>query len=114
MIIKSFNPVSVGKVLGLTYACLGLLIGGCVTLFALAVRGGPGGRGGAEAAVLGVGAVVFIPVIYGLAGFVGGLISALIYNVIAGMAGGIEVELVDPADFGRGRGRSRRDRDDDW
>jgi hypothetical protein len=116
VIVKSFNPLSVGKVLGLTYACLGLLIGGFVSLFALAAGGGPGGRGGPEAVVMGAGAVVMLPLIYGVIGFIGGLISAFIYNVIAGLAGGIEVELVDPADVGRGgRYRPRRDReDDDW
>jgi hypothetical protein len=33
------------------------------------------------------------PIMYGLMGFVTGAISALIYNLIAGWVGGIEMEL---------------------
>jgi hypothetical protein len=36
---------------------------------------------------------VFIPIIYGVMGFVFGIITAAIYNVIAGWIGGIEVEV---------------------
>jgi hypothetical protein len=40
-----------------------------------------------------VGAVIFLPIFYGIIGFVGGLISALLYNLIARLVGGIELEV---------------------
>jgi hypothetical protein len=36
---------------------------------------------------------IFIPIIYGVMGFVFGIIMAAIYNLIAGWIGGIEVEV---------------------
>ena len=44
----------------------------------------------------GLGSGVFIvlaPVMIGMLGFIGGAISALIYNIIAGMTGGLEMEF---------------------
>jgi hypothetical protein len=38
-------------------------------------------------------AIVVLPVLYGALGFIGGVISAALYNVIASVAGGIELEL---------------------
>ena len=35
----------------------------------------------------------FVPVIYGVGGFVGGIISAAIYNLISGWVGGVKLEL---------------------
>ena len=36
---------------------------------------------------------ILMPVIYGVFGFVGGIIMAVIYNLIARWIGGIEVEV---------------------
>jgi hypothetical protein len=41
---------------------------------------------------LGVGAVIFLPVCYGLLGAIGGALTAAMYNVVAGMVGGLSVE----------------------
>lgn len=38
---------------------------------------------------------VLIPVIYGVMGFIGGVISALLYNLIARWTGGLEFEFKD-------------------
>jgi hypothetical protein len=40
-----------------------------------------------------VGAIVIAPVFYGVLGAIGGLIMAFLYNIVARMAGGIEVQL---------------------
>jgi uncharacterized oligopeptide transporter (OPT) family protein len=45
------------------------------------------------AVVFGVGSVIFLPIIYGIMGFIGGIISAAIYNVVAGVVGGVELNL---------------------
>lgn len=43
--------------------------------------------------LFGVGSVIFLPVFYGILGFVSGLIGALLYNGAARLIGGIEIEL---------------------
>jgi hypothetical protein len=40
----------------------------------------------------GIGALIFLPIMYGIFGFIAGVIGAFLYNVIAGVVGGIEIE----------------------
>src|SRR5919112_14713 len=98
MVITKIGVVSLGKVLGVTYALLGLLVGGCFALISLAGAGIASHAGSDETpaflgAMFGVGAVIFLPIFYGLMGFIGGLIGAVIYNVVAGMIGGVELDV---------------------
>ena len=39
--------------------------------------------------------VIFIPILYGVMGFIGGIISAAVYNLIAAWTGGLEFTLSD-------------------
>jgi hypothetical protein len=48
---------------------------------------------GGLSALFGVGAIIFMPIIYGVFGLVGGAIGAALYNLFAGLFGGIEVEV---------------------
>jgi hypothetical protein len=43
--------------------------------------------------------MISLPVFYGILGFIGGMIGALVYNLAAGIVGGIRFELegVTPA-----------------
>ena len=95
--VTRIGVLSLAKMLAVTYAFLGLFFGGVLSLFALmgaAVGGAAGGDGGGIAAMIfGVGAVVVLPIVYGCLGFVGGLIMAPLYNLVAKVVGGIEVEL---------------------
>jgi hypothetical protein len=45
-----------------------------------------------SARFFGVGAIILLPIFYGFFGFVGTLIMAALFNVAAGMVGGIEVD----------------------
>ena len=92
MVIRSFDVISVGKIQGILGAFFGLLAGGMFSLISLAGLAAARG-GGIEALIFGVGAVVVLPLFYGVVGFVGGCISALIYNLAAGVVGGIEMEI---------------------
>jgi hypothetical protein len=93
MTIRRFGAFSVGKILGSLYAILGLLIGGVFSL--LAVLGGmASGQGGVGPGMaFGAAAVIMFPLIYGAIGFVGGILAAVIYNSLASILGGIEIEL---------------------
>jgi len=42
---------------------------------------------------LGIIMMIALPIMYGLFGFIGGTIGALIYNVMAGIIGGVKFEL---------------------
>ena len=44
-------------------------------------------------AFFGVGSIILFPIVYGIMGFIGGLITAVLYNLLAGFVGGIEMEL---------------------
>lgn len=96
MVLKRIGVMSCGKVLGALYALMGLVIGAIFTLFSLigtAVGMSSGSEDAWIGAVVGVGAVVFFPIFYGILGFLGGLLSAFLYNLIAGNIGGIELQL---------------------
>lgn len=98
MEVKRVGPWSVARVCGTMYAAMGLIFGALVACVAL-VGGSLVPRNsdaGAFGAVFGVGAIVLLPVFYGVAGVVFGALSAWLYNVFAGMVGGIEVQLEPP------------------
>ena len=96
MVVKSIGVLSVGKVLACLYALLGLLVGGFFSLLAIAGAAAGAANGGPAALLFGVGAIIILPIFYGLIGFVGGIIMAALYNVVASIAGGIEVQLEGP------------------
>jgi hypothetical protein len=64
-------------------------------LFGVALGAGAGDEPGTAVLGLlfGVGAVVVMPIVYGLLGFVSALVGAALYNLVARVTGGIELEL---------------------
>jgi hypothetical protein len=56
-----------------------------------------GGRdaaaGGVPSIIMGIGFMIGLPIVYTIVGFVGGAIAALVYNLAAGMIGGVKFEL---------------------
>ena len=102
--IKKIGVLSAGKVAGVLYLALGLIIGiplACFALFFSSLFASSGIDSDTAGAFLfsGVGGLVgygiCLPVFYGVIGFIGGVIGALIYNIVAGFMGGIELELGD-------------------
>jgi hypothetical protein len=90
MVINRVGPLSSAKVVGLLYAILGLVFGAFISLIAAM---GNFGHGGAASPFLGVAAVVFAPVAYGIMGFVMTLILAALYNALAKLVGGVEIDI---------------------
>jgi hypothetical protein len=72
MMIRSFDVLSVAKIQALVGAFFGFLIGGFFTLLSLAGFAAGGGRGGPEAILFGVGAIIAIPLFYAVTGFIFG------------------------------------------
>ena len=92
MVINRVGPLSCAKITGTLYAVLGLIIGACFSLFALA--GFASDRTGAMfGALMGVGAMIVLPIFYGVMGFITTLIGAWLYNVAAGIVGGVEIDV---------------------
>jgi hypothetical protein len=94
MVIKSVGVLSVAKMYGAVAAAMGLLFGIFIALFSVAGAGlGLTGEGqnGLLTSMMGVGAVVALPIFYGCMGFIAGAVGALFYNLFAGMVGGVEL-----------------------
>jgi hypothetical protein len=93
MVVKSVGVVSVGKMYGAISAAMGLLFGIGIALFSVL---GAGLADSTQSAilgpVLGIGAVIVLPIFYGVLGFIGGVIGAALYNVFAAMVGGVEIQ----------------------
>jgi|SoiMethySBSTD1v2_1073268.scaffolds.fasta_scaffold6758724_1 hypothetical protein len=98
MVIKRVSPLSCAKIAGTLYAAVGLVIGGIFSLAAMA-----GGFASSDSdvslfgpvfgAIMGVRAIIVLPILYGVLGFIASLIGAALYNVVAGAVGGIEIEV---------------------
>jgi hypothetical protein len=99
--IKRIAPLQAGKMLGVLYACMGLIFLPFIALAALAgafAQRAPHAQSGSAApAVVATGVMIgfsiMMPVVYGVIRFVFGVIGAAIYNLIASWIGGIEVEV---------------------
>lgn len=94
--LRRIGPLKAGIVLGVLYALLSLLV---VPFFMIGgfVAASAARQGGVQMPftfLFGVGAL-FLPIIYGVMGFVFGVIAAAIYNLVAKWTGGLELTLED-------------------
>jgi len=103
MTIRRVNVASAAKIGGTLYAILGLIFGVIVALISMA---GAGFAAAAQndpemprmmasmiSAMFGVGAIVVLPIFYGVMGLIGGALLAAIYNLVAGFTGGLVVDV---------------------
>ncbi len=94
MVIKRVGPVSCAKITGTLYAIIGLFVGIAMSSFSL--LGGFASRNTVNPglfAAFGVASIIIIPILYGAFGFVATLIGAWLYNVLAGIVGGIQIDI---------------------
>jgi hypothetical protein len=92
-IVKSVGIMSVAKISGIVYGCMGLIFAPFFLLFGLL-----GQFAGAQdkvpfAGIFGIGFAVLAPILYGVMGFVMGALGALLYNLVAKWVGGFELDL---------------------
>jgi hypothetical protein len=92
--VKRIGPGSAFKVGLALYAFMGLILG---AIFALASAVGgtlaPASQAGVFRMFFGVGAIIVLPIFYGIVGGIGGAISAALYNLVAGWVGGLEEDI---------------------
>lgn len=99
MVIKHVGPLSVGKICFALYALIGLLAGLFIASFGFllsnAAASSPDNTWPMAmlGPFMGIGAIIIFPIVYGVIGFIAGVIFAAFYNVVARMMGGIEVEI---------------------
>ncbi len=104
MVIKRVSPMSAAKVGGILGVLLGLVIGACASLMMMAwgsaARSMPTGDDNLPAAtgmigmLFGAGAIIILPIFYGVVSFVMSAIYAALYNLVAKWVGGLEIEAV--------------------
>jgi hypothetical protein len=99
MLIRRIGVMSLAKIQAVLGAGIGLLVGLLFGLFsmlgggAMMASGQDGSGGGAGMMMgMGLGAVIIFPIFYGICGFLGGLLSAWLFNLAAGFVGGLEIE----------------------
>ena len=93
MQLKRIGAVSLARLAAGLYAVIGLIIGAIFALAALAGAAVAGDSSPMIGLLFGVGAVVFLPLMYGVLGALGALLIAGLYNLMAGWLGGVEVTL---------------------
>lgn len=91
-IIKSVGVLSVAKIMGLIYACLGLIFIPFFLLIGL-LTSLAGKQETPFAGMIGMVLAFLLPIIYGVMGFIMGAIGAALYNLFAKWIGGIEVQV---------------------
>lgn len=86
---KSFDVVAMGKIYAVIGAIMGVIMGIMMAAFGAMMTAVPGVAG------IGVGfgllSIIILPIMYAIGGFIMGIITAFIYNIVAGWVGGIKV-----------------------
>ncbi len=90
--LRSVDVLSCAKMMGAFYACTGLLAIPLIFIGILASAASPQGFSGLGAVGL-FALALFLPVFYGVFGFLAGALGAWLYNAIARRLGGIRIEL---------------------
>jgi len=91
--VKSVGVMSVAKMMGLIQACLGLLLAPFFLLMGLIPAATNSQQNNPFAGFFGVGLAIVAPFFYGVMGFIFGAIGASLYNLLARIVGGFELQL---------------------
>jgi hypothetical protein len=95
MIIRRVGVWSVSRIYG-ALSAVGGLFGGVILACVAVIGGATGGTEEMPAflgPVLGIGAVIVLPILYGGLGLLVGAIGGVLYNLFAGMVGGVEIDV---------------------
>lgn len=96
--ISHLGVLSVAKFQGMMMALMGLLFSVLFLGLSSLIGGVISSFGGGNVAFPVTSAwvmIIIVPILYGIMGFVMGAIGAFIYNIVAKIVGGIEVEITD-------------------
>jgi len=96
MIVRRVGVWSVARMYGAMSAVFGLIAGlflACLALIGAGVASQNPEVPSFAGPLFGVGAVIFLPIFYGVLGLAAGAIGSALYNVFAGMVGGVEIDV---------------------
>jgi hypothetical protein len=100
MVIRRFGVWSVARLSGAVYGGIGLLIGIIVALLSLVAAGAASAFRTADTpfssfmpSLFGIGAIIFLPIMYGVLGLIAGALTAWLYNLFAEWVGGVEMDV---------------------
>ena len=93
MKLKSIGIISLAKIQALTLALVGFLMGVIYFLLGIIYKILGLSNLGVSGILFGPLAIIIYPIFYGIIGFIGGAITAFLYNLIANWIGGVEIEL---------------------
>jgi hypothetical protein len=98
MKLKKIRVLSLGKILGIIFSFFGLIVGIIVAISSLQLRiASKSVENGVILAGLPTGleliSMIAFPLFYGLIGFLAGILIAFIYNLVARIFGGLEIEV---------------------
>jgi len=102
MVIRRIRVLSLVKVLSLIYATIGLVAGALLSL-ASVFAASAGWNFGQDLAhtwlsvLFGAGAIIILPIVYGIMGLIVGFLVSVVYNTIARTVGGVEIDLEETA-----------------
>jgi len=91
LVFKKIGIVSLAKIYTVLMAIMGLIIG--VFYVIIGAAASATGQGTPGLAGLGILAIIITPIVYGIMGFLMGIIGGWLFNLITGWIGGIEMEF---------------------
>ncbi len=91
--VKRIGPGSAFKVGTVLYGLLGLIPGAVFALVSMLGAALAPPELGPFKFLFGVGAIIILPLLYGIIGGIFAAIGAAIYNLVAGWVGGLEVDI---------------------
>jgi hypothetical protein len=94
VVLRKVGIMSVAKVLAVLMAIAGLIEGIVFASLGTMIGSIAEGTPAAALGAFGLMAIVIFPIGGAISGFIGGAISAALYNMVAGGIGGIEMDLV--------------------
>ena len=94
MLIRKIDPVSAGKVIGVIYAIIGLIMGIIVSISTIFIRTTMWSSFFYNRMMPSAGIFAFIlyPILYGIFGFISAAIFAIIYNIVVTWVGPLDIE----------------------
>ncbi len=93
-IVRRISVRSAANLTGGFCGLLGLIVGAIVTLGALIIDASAGKATGTNINLfLGVASIFFMPILYGVAGYIMMAAVAALFNLVARWTGGLEIDL---------------------
>ena len=89
--MQSLLMFVIGLVIGVIYGLIFIVFGAAIT--AMAPNSEQAAAGAIPTVIIGLAFMIGFPIIYGIMGFIIGCIWAVVYNLAAGVVGGIKFDL---------------------